>query len=141
MAKKEKQKGYPWKFSTVGGVTRVNIETGEDVAHLNELDQKLWTVLSCPVNGLEFDAKTLKLMDADGDGKIRVNEVVAAAEWLKKVLKDMEYLLEGNDHIAFADVQCDTEEGKVVMDATNLILSKLGVEKDGISLADRKSVV
>ncbi|MBQ6047692.1 MAG: hypothetical protein IJL38_08755 [Bacteroidales bacterium] len=136
MAKKEKQKGYPWKFSTVGGVTRVNIETGEDVAHLNELDQKLWTVLSCPVNGLEFDAKTLKLMDADGDGKIRVNEVVAAAEWLKKVLKDMEYLLEGNDHIAFADVQCDTEEGKVVMDATNLILSKLGVEKDGISLAD-----
>ena len=41
--------GYGWKFSTVGGVTRVNIESGEDIAHLNELDQKLWTVLSCPV--------------------------------------------------------------------------------------------
>ena len=47
--------GYDWKFSSVGGVTRVNIESGEDIAHLGELDQKLWTVLSCPVKGLEFD--------------------------------------------------------------------------------------
>ena len=40
------KQGYDWKFSTVGGVTRVNIESGEDIAHLDELDQKLWTVLS-----------------------------------------------------------------------------------------------
>ena len=37
---------YEWKFSTFGGVTRVNVTTGEDIAHLGELDQKLWTVLS-----------------------------------------------------------------------------------------------
>ena len=48
---------YDWKFSTVGGVTRVNIETGADIAHLNELDQKLWTVLSCPVKGLSLTRK------------------------------------------------------------------------------------
>ena len=63
MAKIDKlisKNAYDWKFSTVGGVTRVNIETGADVAHLNELDQKLWTVLSCPVSGLEFDEKTLE---------------------------------------------------------------------------------
>ena len=36
-----KAQGYDWKFSVVGGVTRVNIETGEDIAHLDELDQKL----------------------------------------------------------------------------------------------------
>ena len=47
---------YEWKFSTLGGVTRVNINTGEDIAHLAELDQKLWTVLSCPASGLEMDA-------------------------------------------------------------------------------------
>ena len=105
---------YDWKFSTVGGVTRVNIETGADIAHLNELDQKLWTVLSCPVKGLEFDEKTLTLMDADKDGRIRVNEVVAASQWLTKVLKDMNYLLEGKDTIDFSQVQADTDEGKVL---------------------------
>ena len=132
-----KKSGYDWKYSVVGGVTRVNIESGEDIAHLKELDQKLWTVLSCPVKGLEFDEKTLQLMDLDGDGKIRVNEMVAAAEWLKKVLRSMEYLLEGKDHIDFADIQAETEEGQKVMEAANLILAKLEKsDQTGIALAD-----
>ena len=137
MAKLIAKKGYDWKYSVVGGVTRVNIETGEDIAHLNELDQKIWTVLSCPVKGLEFDEKTLQLMDLDGDGKIRVNEMVAASEWLKKVLKDMNYLLDGKDHISFADIQTESDEGQKVMEAANLILAKLEKpDQKGISLAD-----
>ena len=128
--------GYNWKFSTVGGVTRVNIESGEDIAHLNELDQKLWTVLSCPVKGLEFDEKTLALMDADKDGRIRVNEVVTASQWLTKVLKDMNYLLEGKDTIDFSQVQDNTDEGKEVLESARLILKQLGVEKESISMAD-----
>ena len=102
MAKIDKllaKQGYNWKFSTVGGVTRVNIETGEDIAHLDELDKKLWTVLSCPVKGLEFDERTLALMDTDKDGKLRVHEVQAAAEWLKHVLVDMNYLIEKSDPV------------------------------------------
>ncbi len=128
--------GYEWKFSTVGGVTRVNIETGEDIAHLDELDQKLWTVLSSPVKGLEFDEKTLALMDADNDGKIRVNEVVAAAQWLRNVLVDMDYLIEGNDNIEFSAVRNNTNEGMKVLDAARMILGKLGLKKESIALAD-----
>ena len=128
--------GYDWKYSTVGGVTRVNIETGEDIAHLDELDQKLWTVLSCPVKGLEFDEKTLALLDADKDGKIRVGEVVAAAQWLRNVLLDMDYLLEGNDSIEFGAVCTNTEEGMKVLEAARLILGKLGLQKEAITLAD-----
>ena len=128
--------GYEWKFCTVGGVTRVNIETGADIAHLDELDQKLWTVLSCPVKGLEFDERTLSLMDADKDGKIRVNEVVAAAQWLRNVLTDMDYLLEGKDSIAFSRIKTDTDEGKQVLESARLILKSIGVEKEEISLQD-----
>ena len=128
--------GYDWKFSTVGGVARVNIESGEDVAHLDELDQKLWTVLSCPVKGLEFDERTLALMDLDGDGKIRVHEVVAASQWLKKVLVEMEYLLEGNDSIEFSAVSDTSDEGKQVLAAAKLILSSLGRDKQSIALQD-----
>ncbi|MBP5341295.1 MAG: hypothetical protein J6Y52_02910 [Bacteroidales bacterium] len=139
MAKIDKlltKQGYDWKFSTVGGVTRVNIETGDDIAHLDELDQKLWTVLSCPVKGLEFDPKTLALMDTDGDGKIRVHEVVAASQWLKKVLVDMDYLLDGNDRIEFLSISDCTDEGKQVLEAAKMILGKLGLQKEEISLQD-----
>ncbi len=130
------KKGYNWKFSTVGGVTRVNIETGDDIAHLDELDQKLWTVLSCPVKGLEFDERTLALLDADKDGKIRVHEVVAASQWLRNVLVDMDYLLEGNDNIEFGAVCNNTEEGKTVLKAARMILSKLELKKKSITLDD-----
>ena len=128
--------GYDWKFSVVGGVTRVNIESGEDIAHLDELDQKLWTVLSCPVKGLEFDEKTLALMDSDKDGKIRVNEVVSAAQWLRNVLVDMNYVTEGHDSIEFSQIKPDTDEGKQVLDCARLILKHLELEKEGISMAD-----
>ena len=127
---------YDWKFNLIGGITRVSIETGDDIAHLDELDQKLWTVLSCPVKGLEFDEKTLALMDSDKDGKIRVNEVIAAAQWLRNVLTDMDYLTEGKDSIEFSQIKSDTEEGKQVIESARLILSRLGLEKEGISLAD-----
>jgi hypothetical protein len=139
MAKKKTPLGkdcYAWKYSVVGGVTRVNIETGDDIAHLHELDQKLWTVLSCPVHGLEFDERTLSMIDTDKDGKIRVGEVVAVAQWLGKVLKKIDLLYERKDTIAFAEVNADTEEGKQVLDSARLILEKLGLKKEEISLSD-----
>ena len=63
--KAKKNSGYDWSYSSFGGVVRVNVRNGEDIAHLGELDQKLWTVLSCPVKGLEFDEKTLQMLDTD----------------------------------------------------------------------------
>ena len=132
----EKSKNYDWTYCSVGGVVRVSISSGEDIAHLGELDQKLWTVLSCPVEGLEFDADTLKLIDTDGDGKIRVPEVVAAAEWLTSVVKDKNLILKGNEAIALDQINTETPEGQKLYDSAKRILSNLGLEKDEISVAD-----
>ena len=91
---------YNWTFANVGGVARVRIQSGEDIRHLGELDKKMWTVLSCPTTGLEISDESLQAMDLDGDGKLRVKEVVAAAEWLCASLKDPETLLAQKDEIA-----------------------------------------
>ena len=88
----------------MGGVTRVKIQSGEDIRHLGELDEKLWTVLSCPTTGLEIDSESLRLMDADGDGKLRVKEVQQAAAWLCSVLRDPEVLLAGKAEVNIADI-------------------------------------
>ena len=52
---------HKWKFFRAGGFDQVKLETGEDLANLDQLDQKLWVALACPTTGLEFDAKTLLL--------------------------------------------------------------------------------
>ena len=133
MAKKQ-TKGYPWKYCSLGGVVRVNITSGEDIAHLGELDQKLWTVLSCPTKDLELDGRTLQLIDTDGDGRVRVAEVVAAAQWLTSVLKDKDAILKGESVLPLGGIDTDCEAGQKLYDSAKHILRNLGLEKDEISV-------
>ena len=100
MAIINKSKKYKWEFANIGGASRVKISTGEDIAHLDELDPKMWTVLSCPVKGLEICEKSLAYMDTDADGKIRVNDVIATSKWLSAVVKDLNVLTAGQDSIS-----------------------------------------
>lgn len=127
---------YEWKFSTIGGKSRVNIQSGEDIRHLGELDQKLWTVLSCPVVGLEFDRKTLGMLDDNNDGRIHVSEVVKAAEWLTSIINDPDLLLKKEDFIPFSAFNTKNPDGERLLLSAKHILSNLGIEKDSISIAE-----
>ena len=122
---------YKWSFANVGGVTRVRIKSAEDVRHLGELDKKMWTVLSCPVNGLEISSDSLRLMDQDGDGQLRLKEVVATADWLCATLRDPQSLFEQSDVIKIENI---ADEG------IRVISDKL--QKDGkVALADVQAAI
>ncbi|MCR5841918.1 MAG: phage holin family protein [Bacteroidales bacterium] len=140
MAKKQ-NKGYPWKYCSLGGVVRVNITSGEDIAHLGELDQKLWTVLSCPTKDLAFDERTLQLIDTDGDGRVRVVEVVAAAQWLTSVLKDKDAILKGESVLKLDQINTENEAGQKLYNSAKQILSNLGLDKDEISVDEASDSV
>ena len=133
MAKKQ-TKGYPWKYCSLGGVVRVNITSGEDIAHLGELDQKLWTVLSCPTKDLGLDSRTLQLIDTDGDGRVRVAEVIAAAQWLTSVLKDKDAILKGDSVLPLDGINTEVEAGQKLYASAKQILANLGMEKEEISV-------
>lgn len=45
-----------------------------DLHALETLDPKLWVALSCPVNDLEIDRRTLALIDHDTDRRVRIEE-------------------------------------------------------------------
>ena len=115
MAITNKERKYKWEFDNIGGASRVRISKGEDIRHLAELDPKMWTVLSCPVKGLEIDDKSLAYIDNDADGKIRVNDIIATAEWMTGALKNADLLLEGKDHIDIEQF-ADTEAGRKLHD-------------------------
>ena len=134
--KKKASTSYPWKFASVGGTVRVNIQSGDDIRHLGELDRKLWTVLSCPTQGLEFDEKTLKYIDVDADGKIRVDEVIKTAQWLTRVIKDADLLLEGRDVLEFSAFNEEDPDGARLLSSARQILKNLGEEKESVSVED-----
>lgn len=117
-----------WQFSRVGGVNRVNIVSGEDIALLDTLDQKLWTALSCPVSGLEIDDKTLSLIDSDNDGRIRVPEIITAGKWITSVLKNPDELLEDRSKLPLDSIDDSTGEGKELLASAIQILKNLGKE-------------
>ena len=127
---------YKWSFANVGGVTRVRIQSAEDIRHLGELDKKMWTVLSCPVNGLEISSESLKLMDLDGDGKLRVEEVIATANYLCAALKDAKTIFEQSDSIAIDNI---ADEGIAAV-ARKLVESQKS-KVESISLADVQAAI
>ena len=125
-----------WTFTPVGGAVRVKINSGADIAHLGELDRKLWTVLSCPSKNLEFDQKTLDIIDADHEGNIRVDEVIATAQWLTGVLKDPDLLLTRGTEIPFSAFNEENPEGAKLLASAKQILANLKLEKDSIAMED-----
>ena len=97
---------YKWKWTKEGRMAQVRFVTGEDIARLAELDQKCWAALSMPTTGVRFDARMLELMDADGDGRIRTPEVIAAVDFLKAKNVNLDDLLKPSeaDRKKLADV-------------------------------------
>ena len=133
-------KKHSWSYDNIGGSTRVRITKGTDIANLGELDLKKWTVLSCPTNGLEIDEKCLKYVDADNDGRIRVNDVISTSQWLVSVVNDADLLMKGADRIDVEAFNKDNADGKRLYNSAKQILVNLGKSGTVISLADTKDV-
>ena len=128
---------YRWKFFRAGGFDQVKIESGADLANLDQLDQKLWVALACPTTGLEFNAKTLALVDTDKDGRIRVPELIAAAKWTTGLLKNPDDLIQSKPSLPLSAINDATPEGKQLVSSARQILINLG-KKDAtvITLED-----
>ena len=129
-------KDHKWEFENVGGTSRVRIRNGADIAHLKYLDPKLWTVLSCPVKGLEIDEKSLSYIDTDGDGKIRVNDVVKTATWVTDAVNNDDMVLNEEDFIYIRHFDTSNEVGLRLYNTSRQILDNLGKREPSLSIAE-----
>src|SRR5215831_14691360 len=120
---------HSWKFFRAGGFDQVRLDTGGDLMALDQLDQKLWVALACPTSGLEFDSKTLALIDTDNDGRIRPPELIAAVKWAIACLKSADELIKASSTLPLYSINDQTPEGKQILASAKQILANLG-EKD-----------
>ncbi len=133
--------GHIWRFFRAGGFDQVRLETGADVASLAELDQKLWVALACPTRGIEFDEKTLDLIDTDQDGRIRAPELLAAARWVTSLLKDPDDVTKGRSSLALDAFADSTPDGARLLASARAILRLLGrPEATVITLEDTADI-
>jgi hypothetical protein len=130
---------HTWKFFRAGGFDQVRLDTAADLLAIGELDQKLWVALSCPVRGIEFDARTLSLIDSDGDGQVRAPELIAAVRWAGGRLKHPEVLAQGLAGVPLGVIRDDDEAGAAIVAAARQLAADLGKADADIITVDEAS--
>ncbi len=128
---------HQWRFFRTGGLDQAALDSPAALAALRHLDPKLWVALACPTKGLEFDERTLALIDADGDGRIRIPELIAAVDWSLARLQSPDALVRGGAPLALAAIATDNDEGRAMLAAAKQILQALGKpDATSIEVAD-----
>ena len=142
MNQNKKNTDHVWSFSKIGGNERVRIESGNDIINLEQLDQKLWTALSCPIEGLDFDQKTLELIDSDLDGKIRAPEIIHTVNWITSVLKDPNDLVKSQNELQLSAIDDSNPEGLLLLNTAKQILVNIGKpNSNSISVEDTSDTI
>lgn len=117
---------HRWQFFRTGGFDQVRLESAADLRNLRHLDQKLWAVLACPVEGLEFDARTLRLVNAGAEGRVGAAEVLDAVDWTCRMLADPQLLFAPGDELPLDAIDTRHEDGKGLLEAAHQVMHVLG---------------
>src|SRR5881394_336582 len=117
---------HTWKFFRAGGFDQVRLDSGADLAALDQLDQKLWVALACPTSGLELDARTLQLIDTDKDGRVRASELIAAVKFAGGSLRNADDLLKGEATLRLTAISDRDDTSRTLLASARQILLNLG---------------
>lgn len=128
---------HQWRFFRAGGFDQVQLDTAADLLALGELDQKLWVALSCPVKGIEFDARSLQFIDSDNDGHVRAPELLGAIAWANSRLTSPDVLVQKCDGVPIALIRDDDDTGQLIKAAALALAKELGkTEADTLTVAE-----
>jgi hypothetical protein len=116
---------HMWTFQRVGGLDQVVLQNANDIINLPYLDPKLWVALSCPTTGLDFDQRTLALLDLNNDGRIRIPDILAAISWTKDKIISFDHILQSSQTLPLSQIDDSTDQGKKLLTTAHSILANL----------------
>lgn len=100
----------PFVFHDYRGLVQLRIETPDDLEHIRTLEPARWSSTSVPVDQLLCDPALLDYVDADKNGRIRVQELVGAYDWLRGRLKNTQRIVERTDTVHLDDLDSSLPE-------------------------------
>ena len=103
-------------FFRTARTTQAALTCGADIEHLADLARTYWAILSRPTL-IEGRADFLACdLDTNGDGRIRMPEVLEAIEWLKPRIASFDRLFLPYEGLVKEDFRDDTPKGKALSD-------------------------
>lgn len=127
---------HRWSFFRAGGVDQVRLATGADLLALRELDQKLWVALQMPTREVDVEPATMDLLDTDHDGRVRVPDLLAAAEWIGKTFENPDDLLQSKSEVPLAAIA----DPKVKAAAQRVLSDLKKGDASSVSVADAQAI-
>lgn len=122
-------------FNKYGGMYQLAIDDAAGLALIDQLNPALWAVTSAPLKDLQCDPGFLVFMDPESRGRVRIDQVVAARDWLFKLLAKRERLTEKSEVLRLADLDTSMEEGRAILKTAERILNQTGAaDKNVLSL-------
>jgi len=117
------------------------IQDADELACILDLDEARWVATSAPVDMLNCDATFLKLVDADGNGRITCAELKRAVRWLLDNLCDRGGISEGTTSLRLDAINSDTDDGRRIRASARKALEHLGcADADAITLEQIRKI-
>lgn len=128
------------RFVRLGRGWHPELTCAADLRGLLTLDPALWAANAAPLSTLRMDPVFLKGLDADGDERLRVDEVRAGIRWTLDTLADTADLDAGRDSLRLAALTKDGE-GARLRAVAERALTRLGrPQATELSLAEVRAV-
>ncbi|HMV65347.1 MAG TPA: hypothetical protein PKA64_00760, partial [Myxococcota bacterium] len=126
----------PMVFFPLGGVPQLRLASADDLAQIGELDRARWGATSMPIDQMFCDPRVLAHLDADHNGRVRVDEILEAQRWLWAHLSGRDGVTEKRDVLRLTDVDTSTTAGARMRALAERLLGQLGAaDRSAISLA------
>lgn len=129
------------KFNKFGKAYHLAIDNPAGLRDALAIDDSFWAVTSAPTTAFDEDPAFLKYLDADGNGRIRSDEVRAALRWLLARLADDAKVGAPEDEMAVASVASADDAGKAIHTTIAYVNEQAGRSDGVIRLADVRAAM
>ena len=127
-------------FENFGSTLHFKIKDSSDLQTILNLDEALWIATTAPVSSLKIDPIFLNLLDSDGDGRLRAEEIKDAIRFLHKNLVDHSGIQENNFSLALAAINTKTDLGARIHSSALKVLSRLNITPESVELDQVRTV-
>ena len=115
-------------FRKLGGGFQLLLESPEDLANIMDLDEARWIACSAPVDGLNCDPAFARLVDMDGNGRIRPDELKTACRWMLDLLADRSDVGTHGSSLRLDAIDTRSDDGQRLRATAERILENLDQE-------------
>lgn len=127
----------PPRYQNFGGQLQLVVDDHEDLARIHELDPARWAATSAPIEDLNLDPRFVKLLLESTGARLRVSHLVAARDWVFRLLRRHQALDEASDTLVLADVDDSCERGRRLLQEAEAVQDELQlVDRSRLSLAE-----